>query len=156
MNRWNGFANFFFSKISDRNVQKLRVKVINNTCLRSRWIRGHTFFANIFVNTKKFAKPFGLFIWADQVESFKPKKWLKILWHCPFRVLVIQSKLYSVTGLLEQFNHRCPACTVFKITSQMKFIKKCYIEKKFQPNLLLRRDCLNLVTLSLRKYQVTG
>ena len=139
MNRWNGFANFFFSKISDRNVQKLRVKVVNNTCLRSRWIRGHTFFANIFVNTKKFAKPFGLFIWADQVESFKPKKWLKILWHCPFRVLVIQSKLYSVTGLLEQFNHRCPACifflffpacTVFKITSQMKFIKKMLYWKK--------------------------
>ena len=31
-----------------------------------------------------------------QVESFKPKKWSKISWHCPFKYLQITSKLTPI------------------------------------------------------------
>ena len=50
-------------------------------CQRSRWLRGHSFFANIFAKTKKFAKP----VFGARSKVFS-KKWSKIWWHCPFKL----------------------------------------------------------------------
>ena len=57
-------------------------------CPLSRWLRKSQFsnFAIEYLREmKKFRKTVFACSYGAQVESSKPKKWLKIWWHCPFK-----------------------------------------------------------------------
>ena len=73
-------------------------------CQRSRWLRGHTFFANIFAKTKKFSKPFSP-VHGGQIESLTEKNGEKSRDNVPLMVLKSENRP-SYTFKTFKFNSR--------------------------------------------------
>ena len=67
--------------------EKMRVRVKSFSQLTKLSLDFQNLRSDIFVKTKKFAKPLLSVHHGAQIESFKPiKKWSTIMRHCPFKI----------------------------------------------------------------------
>ena len=78
---------YFFQSIIISRVSAYSLTTLTQ-CPLSCWLRGHTFFANVFTKMKKSEKPFLPVHMGPRSDLSSKQKWSKISWHCPFKSLL--------------------------------------------------------------------